>query len=245
MPDSCRSSPAARGRGCVKTIDDYFDCTKTRNLLDCGSILGKLDDQDSSESNSANFVLCFHTPSVVTRLRRPVSSASGGRRPKAEIQRAGLASIKLPFEPDAPRRVARWCSLGRVRPLTSWPTQREPPAPMPVHRRSQAPDLLQRPPRLRVARRRHQAGRAAWRNRRRAHRRGTRPRLGAAGLDPAPATVGYRQTPRLNMIPAKRSRAPSLPKMKAKFACSQCRDALHRTSHDALNRDFASLMQLS
>jgi hypothetical protein len=36
-----------------------------------------------------------------------------------------------------------------------------------------------------------------------------------------------------------------LPKMKAKFACSQCRDALHRTSHDALNRDFASLMQLS
>jgi hypothetical protein len=41
---SSHSRLTATGRGCVKTIDDYFDCTKTRNLLDCGSILGKRDD---------------------------------------------------------------------------------------------------------------------------------------------------------------------------------------------------------
>jgi hypothetical protein len=42
MAGNClmRSTPGL-DRGCVKTIDDYFDCTKTRNLLDCGSILGK------------------------------------------------------------------------------------------------------------------------------------------------------------------------------------------------------------
>src|SRR5450631_2539661 len=51
-------------RGCVKTSGDYRDRAKGGDKVDCGSILCKFVHQESSESESENFVLCFYTTSA-------------------------------------------------------------------------------------------------------------------------------------------------------------------------------------
>jgi hypothetical protein len=67
---------AGCGRGCVKTSGDYRDRAKGGDKVDCGSMLYKFVHQESPESESENFVLCFYTTSAVCRVSGGKASRS-------------------------------------------------------------------------------------------------------------------------------------------------------------------------